>query len=205
MKKIQQEDDLRGNIRANLPYSEKYFNEFIHIDDQIVTVEYLDDDAVVAAMCSAVDTDDDEEKENKDEESVGMELIPTPTTSGVLRHFLLSRNTPQRVLDRLAEVECAQKIVTQLELPLLKQKGHRYEKLPQEDEDEDLQATEIIVQKEKVRWWSDKKRDRTKSEERIDNKKNEIVEKQLELKEKLLAKSDKPKEKHLQATQEDCL
>ncbi|CAH1971956.1 unnamed protein product [Acanthoscelides obtectus] len=53
----------------------------------------------------------DEEKENKDEESVGMELIPTPTTSEALRHidsvrhFLQSQNTPQRVLDRLSEVE----------------------------------------------------------------------------------------------------
>ncbi|CAH1989265.1 unnamed protein product [Acanthoscelides obtectus] len=60
MKKIQQEDDLRDNIRANLPYSENDFNEFVHIDDQ---------------------------KENKDEESVGMELIPTPTTSEALRHI----------------------------------------------------------------------------------------------------------------------
>ncbi|CAH1963058.1 unnamed protein product [Acanthoscelides obtectus] len=71
MKKIQQEDDLRDNIRPNLPYSENDFNEFVHIDDQVVTVEYLDNDAIVAGISSAVDTDDDEEKENKDEESVG--------------------------------------------------------------------------------------------------------------------------------------
>ncbi|CAH2000253.1 unnamed protein product [Acanthoscelides obtectus] len=61
--------------------------QFVHIDDQVVTVEYLDDDAIVVAMSSAVDTGDDEEKENKDEESVGMELIPTPTTSEALRHI----------------------------------------------------------------------------------------------------------------------
>ncbi|CAH1988230.1 unnamed protein product [Acanthoscelides obtectus] len=84
MKKIQQEDDLRDNIRAGLPYT---------------------------AIFSAVDTDDDGEKENKDEESVDMELIPTPTTSEALRHidsvrhFLQSRNTLRSVLDRLAEVQ----------------------------------------------------------------------------------------------------
>ncbi|CAH2005105.1 unnamed protein product [Acanthoscelides obtectus] len=105
MKKIQQEDDLRDNIRTNLPYSENDFNKFVHIDDRVVTVEYLYVDAIVAAISSAVDTDDDEKKENKDEESMSMELIPTPTTSEALRHFLQSRNTPQRVLDRLAEVE----------------------------------------------------------------------------------------------------
>ncbi|CAH2011346.1 unnamed protein product [Acanthoscelides obtectus] len=87
MKKIQQEDDLRDNIRAGLPYSENNFNEFVHIDDHVVIVEYLDDDAIVAAISSAVDTDDDGEKENKDDESVDMELIPTPTTSEALRHI----------------------------------------------------------------------------------------------------------------------
>lgn len=35
---------------------------------------------------------------------------------------------------------------------------------------------------DRKRWWSD----RTKSEERIDNKKNEILEKSLEMKEKLI-------------------
>ncbi|CAH2009388.1 unnamed protein product [Acanthoscelides obtectus] len=111
MTKIQQEDDLQDNIRANLPYNEYDFNEFVHIVDQVVTVEYLDDDAIVADISSAVDTDDGEEMENKNEEPVGMELIPTPTTSEALRHidnvrhFLQSRNTPQRVLYRLDEVE----------------------------------------------------------------------------------------------------
>ncbi|CAH1985243.1 unnamed protein product [Acanthoscelides obtectus] len=84
MKKIQQEDDLRDNIRASLPYSENDFNEFVQIDDQVMTVEYLDNDAIAAAISSAVDTDDDEEKKNKDEESVGMELISTPTYQ---KHF----------------------------------------------------------------------------------------------------------------------
>ncbi|CAH2003221.1 unnamed protein product [Acanthoscelides obtectus] len=108
--KTQQEDDLRDDIRANLPDSDD-FNEFVHQYDQVVTVKPLDDDANIAAISSAVDTDDDEGKENKDEKSVGMALIPTPTTSEALRHidslrhFLESRNTPQRVLDRLAEVE----------------------------------------------------------------------------------------------------
>ncbi|CAH1970154.1 unnamed protein product [Acanthoscelides obtectus] len=87
MNKIQQEDDHRDNIRANLPYSENDFNEFVHIDDQVVTVEYLDNDAIVAVIYSAADTDDDEEKENKDEESVGMDLRPTPTTSKALRYI----------------------------------------------------------------------------------------------------------------------
>nr|XP_023027519.1 uncharacterized protein LOC111515532 [Leptinotarsa decemlineata] len=86
-------------------------------------------------------------------------------------------------------IRCAQKIITQLEFPILRQKGHKYEKLAQEDDDENVVKTDKSPDKEK-HWWSDKKRDRTKSEEKIDNKKNEIVEKQMELKEKLVAKAD---------------
>ncbi|KAJ8923463.1 hypothetical protein NQ315_002022 [Exocentrus adspersus] len=91
-------------------------------------------------------------------------------------------------------IRCAQKIVTQLELPLIKPKGYKYEKLPQ-DEEEETELDDKILAKEK-RWWSDKKRDRTKCEERIDNKKNEIAEKQMELKDKLIAKADKLREKN---------
>ncbi|XP_019871279.1 uncharacterized protein LOC109599697 [Aethina tumida] len=85
-------------------------------------------------------------------------------------------------------IRCAQKILTQLEsAPLLggknskNTKNYKYEKLPQSDEDEEEDASKSHDKK----WWSDKRwNERTKNEERIDNKKNEIVEKQLELKEK---------------------
>ncbi|KAJ8959602.1 hypothetical protein NQ318_021788, partial [Aromia moschata] len=100
-------------------------------------------------------------------------------------------------------IRCAQKIVTQLELPLLKPKGYKYEKLPQDEEDET--AVKDMTPEREKRWWSDKKRDRTKSEERIDNKKNEIAEKQMELKEKLIAKADKQREKNKKTVNEERL
>ncbi|XP_072395740.1 uncharacterized protein [Diabrotica undecimpunctata] len=76
-------------------------------------------------------------------------------------------------------IRCAQKIVTQLELPLMR-RGHKYERIPQED-DAEVPVCVKPIEKNK-RWWSD----RTKSEEKIDNKKNELVEKHMELKEKLM-------------------
>ncbi|XP_050512888.1 uncharacterized protein LOC114334013 [Diabrotica virgifera virgifera] len=76
-------------------------------------------------------------------------------------------------------IRCAQKIVTQLELPLMR-RGHKYERIPQED-DAEVPVSVKPVEKTK-RWWSD----RTKSEEKIDNKKNELVEKHMELKERLM-------------------
>lgn len=65
----------------------------------------------------------------------------------------------------------------------MKSKEHRYAKLPQEDE-EDCASTNSPVKDDK-KWWLDKKKDRTKCEEKIDNKKNEMAEKQMELKQKL--------------------
>lgn len=65
----------------------------------------------------------------------------------------------------------------------MKSKEHRYVKLPQEDE-EDCASTNS-PESEGKRWWMDKKKDRTKCEEKIDNKKNEIAEKQMELKQKI--------------------
>ncbi|XP_066137963.1 uncharacterized protein [Euwallacea fornicatus] len=88
-------------------------------------------------------------------------------------------------------IRCAQKIVTQLEMPFTNRtsRRHKYDKLPQEDpeefvEDECGSTTSTrrnrVLSVERKRWWSD----RTKSEERIDNKMNEITEKNMELKEK---------------------
>lgn len=65
---------------------------------------------------------------------------------------------------------------------------HKYKKLPQEDEDFTEQCLDINIiegTSNKVsddwrRWW----RDDRKTEEKIDNKKNEIMEKNMELKEK---------------------
>lgn len=60
-------------------------------------------------------------------------------------------------------------------------RGYKYEKLPQSDEGEPLNEKHP---KEK-RWWGDRRwKERNKSEERDDNKKNELAEKQMELKEK---------------------
>ncbi|GJQ79684.1 hypothetical protein Trydic_g20623 [Trypoxylus dichotomus] len=84
-------------------------------------------------------------------------------------------------------IRCAQKIVTQLEtVPLLGKhsKGYKYEKLSQNEEDEDGDSA-YSSKKEHKKWWSEKGwRDKGKSEERDDNKKNEITEKEMELKEK---------------------
>lgn len=72
----------------------------------------------------------------------------------------------------------------------MKSKEHRYVKLPQEDE-EDCTSTNS-PESDSKRWWMDKKKDRSKCEEKIDNKKNEIAEKQMELKQKTV-QSDKNK------------
>lgn len=83
---------------------------------------------------------------------------------------------------------CAQKIVTQLEtVPLLGKhsKGYKYEKLPQNEEEENKDTTFVNGKKDGKKWWSEKGwRDKNKSEERDDNKKNEITEKEMEMKEK---------------------
>lgn len=83
-------------------------------------------------------------------------------------------------------IRCAQKIVTQLEMPLLSRnpKGYKYEKLSQDEEDEIPPVKNNNNSRkngEKKRWWCD----RSKSEEKIDNKKNEIMEKNMEMKEKM--------------------
>jgi len=51
-----------------------------------LSVEYLDDDAIVASVSSSVNIDDDEEEE-EDEESVSTELVPVSTISEALRHI----------------------------------------------------------------------------------------------------------------------
>ncbi|KAF7267049.1 hypothetical protein GWI33_019654 [Rhynchophorus ferrugineus] len=81
-------------------------------------------------------------------------------------------------------IRCAQKIVTQLEMPLLNRhsKGYKYEKLSQEDDEEVSAKNKCSKTVEKSRrWWCD----RSKSEEKIDNKKNEIMERNMEMKERL--------------------
>lgn len=76
--------------------------------------------------------------------------------------------------------------MTQLEMPFTgKSTGkHKYKKLPQEDEDftdlNDIEGPSNQVSDDWRRWW----RDDRKTEEKIDNKKNEIMEKNMELKEK---------------------
>lgn len=84
---------------------------------------------------------------------------------------------------------CAQKIVTQLEtVPLLGKtsRNYKYEKLPQTDDAEDNSYDGDGIKEREKRWWTADRRwsERNKSEERIDNKKNELAEKQMELKEK---------------------
>lgn len=80
---------------------------------------------------------------------------------------------------------CAQKIVTQLETaPLLTKnsRGHKYQKLPQDEDEENEDGSKERDRK----WWTADRSwtEKNKSEERIDNKKNELAEKQMELKEK---------------------
>lgn len=105
-----------------------------------------------------------------------------------------SHNTPPAS----TRIRCAQKIVTQLEsVSLLGRK--KYEKLPQDDYEDDSNRSSTSTEFDR-NWWSEKKSKwtgKTKSEERIDNKKNEMVEKQMELKEKLklTPKKDKGKGK----------
>ncbi|KAL3272416.1 hypothetical protein HHI36_013898 [Cryptolaemus montrouzieri] len=82
-------------------------------------------------------------------------------------------------------IRCAQKIVTQLEsVSLLGKK--KYERLPQDDEEEDEEEEKALLIERDKKWWSDSKwlTCEDKSEERSDNKKNEIVEKQMEMREK---------------------
>lgn len=56
-------------------------------------------------------------------------------------------------------------------------RNYKYEKLPQSDNEEAKDTAK--------KWWNPDRRwsERNKSEERIDNKKNELAEKQMELKE----------------------
>ncbi|CAG9858020.1 unnamed protein product [Phyllotreta striolata] len=86
-------------------------------------------------------------------------------------------------------IRCAQKIVTQLELPLMRKcRKNSYERLPQEDEEEadGEQETDIDAvkpSKKDGRWWAG---DGRKRDERFDNQKNELVEKKrMEMKGKL--------------------
>ncbi|KAK9885316.1 hypothetical protein WA026_010810 [Henosepilachna vigintioctopunctata] len=105
-----------------------------------------------------------------------------------------SHNTPPAS----TRIRCAQKIVTQLEsVSLLGKK--KYEKLPQEDdEEEDEMEKPLVIERDK-KWWSDSrwKIIEDKSKEKSDNKKNEIVEKQMEMREKgkYIFKIDKGKTK----------
>jgi hypothetical protein len=65
----------------------------------------------IASASSAGNQVDDENEGHEDEEIEGNELTPVPTVLEAVghietvRHFLLSRNTPQIILNRLAEVE----------------------------------------------------------------------------------------------------
>ncbi|KAB0794161.1 hypothetical protein PPYR_13781 [Photinus pyralis] len=82
-------------------------------------------------------------------------------------------------------IRCAQKIVTQLEtVPILgKKRDYKYEKLPQEDDEEE--KSDYDCKDKERKWWTERRwKERSKSEERNDNKKNELAEKQMELKEK---------------------
>ncbi|KAI4457198.1 hypothetical protein MML48_8g00002629 [Holotrichia oblita] len=77
-------------------------------------------------------------------------------------------------------IRCAQKIVTQLEtVPLLGKhsKGtNTKKKITQNEEEEDNDTTFVNGKKDGKKWWSEKGwRDKNKSEERDDNKKNEIT------------------------------
>lgn len=75
-----------------------------------MSVEFLDDNAIIASVSSASDTYDDDE-EDEDAAYEDNEIISVPTTTEALRYvssvrqFLQSRNTPQNVMDEIAHVE----------------------------------------------------------------------------------------------------
>lgn len=102
---------------------------------------------------------------------------------------------------------CAQKIVTQLESVSLIGKN-KYQKLPQDEEEGEEEESEksLLLDRDK-KWWKDPKwlKGEDKSEERSDNKKNEIVEKQMEMKGKgkSILKGNKEKGKLVLAVGED--
>lgn len=97
------DDDVQDEI------PEYDFNEYVCVDDNLVNVEFLDDDAIIASVSSARNQIDNEGDE--DEEIDNFDLTPVPTTSEtvqnieVVRNFLQSRNTPLSILNKLAEVE----------------------------------------------------------------------------------------------------
>lgn len=104
---------------------------------------------------------------------------------------------------------CAQKIVTQLEtVPDVKTSGVKnyfqrsgYEKLPTSDplEAEPIRSRRWDKSPDKDRQWTSRIRDkdRHKSEELVDNKKNELVEKKLVETEKQMKAREKEVEKQL--------
>lgn len=106
-----------------------------------------------------------------------------------------SHNTPPAS----TRLRCAQKIVTQLESVSMMGKK-KYQKLPQDDDGDEEEESEksLLIDRDK-KWWKDSKWSigEDRSEERSDNKKNEIVEKQMEMKGKgkSILKCDKEKGK----------
>lgn len=86
-------------------------------------------------------------------------------------------------------------------MPLLgkKTKGYKYEKLSQEEDEnfkfqllsKNMENSNQKTPEKHKRWWSD----RTKTEEKIDNKKNEIMEKNMEMKQKVNFKMEMVKNK----------
>ncbi|KAL1494952.1 hypothetical protein ABEB36_010453 [Hypothenemus hampei] len=87
-------------------------------------------------------------------------------------------------------IRCAQKIVTQLELPFLNRalKRHKYEKLHQQDDEVTMKLPSVADSRSagakssksechRRLWWMD----RIKSDEKIDNKMNEMMENNMEI------------------------
>ncbi|XP_066259361.1 tigger transposable element-derived protein 4-like [Euwallacea similis] len=99
----------KTDIQEDFLQTNNDFHEFVHVDDNLVSVEFLDDNAIIASVSSASDTYDDDE-EDEDAAYENNEIISVPTTTEALRYvssirqFLQSRNTPQNVLDGIAHI-----------------------------------------------------------------------------------------------------
>lgn len=100
------ERNQQDNTFAQADYD---FNEYVHFDDNLVKVEFLSDDAIIAGVSNK--NIDSEAAGEENEEIESDEIIPVSTTSDAIRYidavqyFLQSRHTPQDILNKLSEVQ----------------------------------------------------------------------------------------------------
>lgn len=106
--RLNHDEDIGSQNALTTAIDSDAFEEYVHFDDNLITVELLDDDAIVASVSGSEDVDENED----DEESENVEFVAAPVSTsdalcfaGGLRAFLQSKNTPQRIFNGLADVE----------------------------------------------------------------------------------------------------